>query len=81
MSTNAARQDELNMQGFIRVTKKFEKMLEEAYNAEIATPCSEVEIAEALHTISCLTTSEELIRVIRRLVFERDMLREKCQNK
>jgi hypothetical protein len=69
------------MQGFIRVPKKFEQMLVDAYNAEIATPCSESEIAEALHTISCLTKSEELIRVIRRLVFERDILREKCQDK
>jgi hypothetical protein len=66
------------MQGFIRVPKKLEQMLVDMYNSELATPCSDAEVAEALHTISCLTTSEELIRVIRRLVFERDLLRNKC---
>lgn len=69
------------MQGFIKVPASFEKMLVDAYNEEIATPCTEKEIAEALHTISCLTKSEELIRIVRRLAFERDTLREKCKGK
>jgi len=45
----------------------------------IQTPCSETEIAEALFAISCLTNSEPLIRVIRRLAFERDMLKARCE--
>ncbi|MFN7318766.1 MAG: hypothetical protein ACK5S6_04560 [bacterium] len=39
-------------------------------------PCSETEVAEALHVASLWAPDNQVVKVIRRLAFERDKLRE-----
>jgi hypothetical protein len=63
-------------QNMVRVPKKFEQMLIDSAEQELGTPCSNVEIAEALHVASLWAPDNQVVKVIRRLAFERDKLRE-----
>jgi hypothetical protein len=43
--------------------------------SDLKTPCTEIEVAEALHLASLMGKDSQLVKVIRRLAYERDILR------
>ena len=59
------------MQGFIKVPKEFENIL------LLSVPCTEKEVTEMIAMLQKIKHTEDIVSVIRRLAFERDMLRDK----
>lgn len=57
------------MQGFIKVPKKFEKLL------LLSSPCTDKEVVEMVTMLSKIKHADDIVMMIRRLAFERDRLK------